>query len=232
MKNWLILLLMVAQQSCRPTPGIHSPVSAEYQQQEDTVLLTLCNQVVGETLFVMPYLYFDFPSRHSGPGQGKVYPLPTIALVENMGFPLRLGNLMTDKPFEVQKASATKEAVRIIKAHSINPAFLSLLLGLWNPQDSVNLIKRTVPFEAMEYRLDYPSRLLPTPMHTLLLDTNYEGINYNMFSRVCFDKAFTKAVFQVTYSDPGSGRMTVFCAERQQGKWKIVAQEQSHSVKK
>jgi hypothetical protein len=142
--------------------------------------------------------------------------------MENMGFPVRLGNLYNDSTFEIQKKYARSEANRITKHHGIDSAFVSMLVNMWDHNNAINTISRQIPYTEMEGRLDYPSRLISS--HEDFFNLKSPAYYYK-FSRVGFNSDFTKAIVQVEYSDPGRGVVSLYCVERHFGKWKIIVRE-------
>jgi hypothetical protein len=206
---------------------VNHPSSVFYQQQEDSVLISLCGKVIVENriqgptrtqhIVINPYWPYDSSETDR-----------EVVLLENMGFPVRLGNLHNDSTFEIQKKYARSEANRITEYHGIDSAFVSMLLNMWDRKNAINTISRQIPYSKMEGRLDYPSHLISSHEDFFNLES---PVYYYKFSRVGFNKAYTKAIFQVEYSDPGIGVVRLYCVEKSFGKWRIIAREPVDSWK-
>jgi hypothetical protein len=227
MRKRSLLILSFIILGCSKTVDVNHLSSVFYQQQEDSVLIALCGKVIIEDrlppptrtqhIIINPYWPYDSSETDR-----------EVVLMENMGFPVRLGNLYNDSTFDIQKKYARIEANRICKHHGIDTSFVSMLLRMWDYKNPINTISRQIPYTEMEGRLDYPSRLISS--HDDLFNLK-SSVYFYKFSRVGFNSSFTKAIFQVEYSDPGSGRVKLYCAENRFGKWKIVAREPVNSWK-
>ncbi|SMB97609.1 hypothetical protein SAMN00120144_1565 [Hymenobacter roseosalivarius DSM 11622] len=223
MKNWLLLILLSLILGCTKDVDVNHPKSVFYQQQEDSVLIALCGQVINNETYwfsdtTQPIVLDQFwPYR-------SLANTNTVDIKHDITFPASFGILYKDLEFrtEDQRKYARKEAYRLTRSPKLDSAFALLFLSMWDPKNLINKTSRLIPYHAMEGRLDYPSYLLPS--YYSFFGEN-ESSAYYEFSRGAFNQGFTKGAFQVHYSDPGVGRVLLYCIEKYNGKWRIIASE-------
>ncbi|QDA61157.1 hypothetical protein [Hymenobacter jejuensis] len=226
MKNWILLswvVILFVAQACHTEADIYSPSNTFYQQQEDSVLVALFNQTI-QTDVLWRFRRPPLPVGLSHDSVSQAYAASlhkpiTLDIIEEFGFPLRLGVLCFDCPDEEQKRNARKEAFKIMQEHHLDSAFFPLLMQMWDKKDSLNTVRKG-PCKAMQYYAKRPIRLVPLP----LLDSKGK-YDFIRFSRVGFNKFFDKGVFQMTYSDLGGGRVSLYCVEKRHHKWTITARQ-------
>lgn len=202
MNKWPLLVLILTQH-CTQDPTL-SPNSPIYQQQEDSVLAQVGGKVLGNKRSVVPY--------SSG----------SIVLVSEMSYPLTLGRTYYDSSRVSQEKLASEEASRLLKSHSLSSSFQPLLMKLWDRTHPINTTHRSIPYPVLAAEIHGPKPDLLSP--PFLID-NQDRLTYNRTSRVCFNSAFSRGVFQVVYSDPGGGTVYLYFIEQENNQWQIVARE-------